>query len=397
MSYIDLYKRVSNINGNTERDKYINNFKQSINNSFENDPSYFEVIFNDDEEYTGVRIVQNGRSSGFKVISKPDENINMGDMIKWNNKTYICYDKQPYVDIYDTGYIHECENELIWIDRFGKIQRTYAYLENKSLYTTGVQDGRNLTIPDSKINGVMQDNEINRQIIRDMRFILFNRFAYRCTLIDMSKDGLIGIVLDETDIDLTKDNLELNIANYYHNKSYSILIDNGTNLEINKNDILQINAVIKENGILMQPQPKLEYISSDNNIATVDEDGLINGIDIGGAIITVKYGDVINNININVVNNVIDNYNINIIGSDTIKLGQTIEYNIKVTNNGIDVSETVTFNNIDINLVDVIETTGNSIKLKAIKSTGEFTFSAILDIDNTITSNKNIKLKSIFG
>ena len=63
MANWELYEKKLKIDGNSIRERSINNTIDAINDSFVNSPSYFEVYINDSETTTGVQIVS-GSSTG---------------------------------------------------------------------------------------------------------------------------------------------------------------------------------------------------------------------------------------------------------------------------------------------------------------------------------------------
>lgn len=400
MSVYNSYKNRVNCNGVNTKARLISDVVDNINDDFDGHIEKQDVYINYSVNTESVIITSKESSdiilNSKNITMKPNVVLNVGDLVKWNDEFWICV-KIAFNEIYYTGIIYKCNNELNWLDEFGVIQNTPCFLSDKSLYSIGTQEELGLIIPDGKFNMIISKTVNTSKIKRDDRFILNHKYSYKVSKFDnISSDGIILLTLQEELKNCISDNLELNIANYYNDNNYEIFVDNGNVISIAIDDTHQISATIKNNGIELYYQPTLGYSSSDTDIATVNSTGLITGVADGNVNITVVFNDLTYIINTTITDVISDNYKIVINGSDYIRKGEIIEFATSVTNNGVEEIQPVTFENIDTSLVQVIETTDSSIKLKGLKSEGSFVFVAKLDIDDNISVTKTVGLKYLF-
>ncbi|MBW9169761.1 Ig-like domain-containing protein [Clostridium estertheticum] len=118
------------------------------------------------------------------------------------------------------------------------------------------------------------------------------------------------------------------------------------------------NIVCTQDGVIVE-QPKLNYLSSDTNIATCDGYGLITAIGVGSASITVTYKNVSTVIALNIieyvevytldgVSSVNDRTSQNYKMIDESRIISTREYTFAIDDNTLATIENVNTNNVDI-------------------------------------------------
>ena len=141
-----------------------------------------------------------------------------GSILVFDGITWIVTSKMFDKMAYKVGSVLECNNTLKWIDDSGAIKSCPAFLQNKSLYTTGVESNKWINVPDSKVNGYIPVNADTILLNRDKRFLVGHNgklYAYKITLIDLvTLPGLMLIIMEEDMIRTDTDNLELGIADY---------------------------------------------------------------------------------------------------------------------------------------------------------------------------------------
>ena len=136
-----------------------------------------------------------------------------GSILVFDGITWIVTSKMFDKMAYKVGSVLECNNMLKWLDDFGVIQSCPAFIQNKSLYTTGIDTNRFITTPDSKLNGMIPVNSDTINLKRDKRFLLGyggKLYAYKLTLIDIvTLPGLMLLVMEE---DMIKDSDDLQLG-----------------------------------------------------------------------------------------------------------------------------------------------------------------------------------------
>lgn len=386
--------------GSNRKERFINTTQDYINNLFNDSLSTYEIYLNNSEE-TDLAVIISKDTADITLESKTiilqlDKQIKIGDLVNWNSEYWICV-KITSNSVYTSGIIYKCNNELNWIDNFGVIQNTPCFLSDKSLYSIGIKDDLGIVVPDGKFIVIIPNNTDTIKINRNDRFIFNHKYIYKTTKVDeISTDGIIILNMQEEFVNNVNDNLELNIADYNNDNNYEIFVDNSNLLSLTIGMTHQIDAIVKNNGITLTTQPTLTYSTSNFDIVEVNQNGLVTAISEGNADVLVEFNGISNRIEFDVVEIISDNYNISISGNEYIRKGEIVEYITLVTNNGVEEVQPVTFEDIDTTLVEIIETTSNSIKLKGLKSEGSFSFSAKLDIDEDVNVDKTVVLKYLF-
>ena len=205
-------------------------------------------------------------------------------------------------------------------------------MDNVALTRMREDDNKFFFCSESMMMIMVADTEISRLIQRNEIFTLYSNDNIKDNykIIDINRVRKPGLII-----------LELAwVATDQQLPNYELIITNGDNLEITLTQTIQLNVQVFENGKLLSPTPsQIIYTSSDNSIAEVDNTGLIQPINEGDAIITVKYGDLSTNINISVVDDAEDNYIARIVNSPTsIVKGWSENFIGKFYNNGIDIN-----------------------------------------------------------
>lgn len=333
MSSINDYKsRMSR--ETSKRESNISHTKRMIEQSFIDSPSYQEVYINDNGTVTGVWIVDNSETKDTKnIISLVDNPITAGDIIKWNSAKWLITIKEDISLVNHKGNMSKCIADLKWVDSYGMIRTTPFTFEGNTSTNFGIQDGRVMVMDNERRTILVQNNEYTKKIEKDKRFIIDGR-AWRVSAVDrLSKSGIVQLGLEADQIGAL-DNLELGIADYVSNLVVEIL--NGTNMTIQAGSTRQL-SVEARNGVDIIDLP-LVYESSNEAIATIDENGLITSIANGTTTITAKLKDapsVSDAITLTVQLASDDNYTVEIVGSDTITKGYSQHYTIEVMNNGV--------------------------------------------------------------
>jgi hypothetical protein len=190
----------------------------------------------------------------------------------------------------------------------------------------GIIDGKILSTSTGEIFVHSQDNEETRKIEINDRFLKFGQ-AFKIVGIDRySKPGMIILICEKDVINESTDDVEKDLAG---GKSCSITITNIKPIQIQIGQTIQIeyNTV---------GDPPVVYSSSDESIATVDENGIVTGISAGITTITVANAtmpSLFDSVDV-IISEAQNSYTINIKSSasnpDEIKLGQSKTYQAEV-------------------------------------------------------------------
>lgn len=218
MSYKEKYLKLGKAyNTGRLRESYINHTKETISQLFLDNPSAKMVRFNDSEEEQWVWIVEDTKNSSVKkIVMPPDESIEAGWIVHWNDEQWLCtqVDKSNK-EIYQSGVIEKCNAELKWVDEEGVVQSHPCVFYYGTRANFGTVSDSVMSLPDGRRQVVVQKNEHTVKINRNYRFIFGNSAFIVIDHDTVSDEGVVNINLKGDQVDSARDNLELGIADYY--------------------------------------------------------------------------------------------------------------------------------------------------------------------------------------
>jgi hypothetical protein len=261
-----------------------------------------------------------------------------------------------------------------------------------------VETGKYMTLPASKIVVTLQENQETLQIDVGQRFVKMGN-GWRVEAIDRTEKGLLKLWCKQDQINDSVDDIENEIADA---KKYVYAVDIiNSDTSISVGDTLQLNVSVTLNGQTVTDKTVI-YTSSDLDIATVDANGFVTGVDVGSVTITAQLAetpDVKDIITLSVEQSTQDNYVLTIIGESEIKRTQTKTWTAVLTNNGQQVtmkpatwSVTTTAGGIT-NLVSIVSQTSESCTLKA-NETGYVKLICTLN-DGSLSAEMEIRVKGL--
>lgn len=163
-----------------------------------------------------------------QVYCLKDVDIKRGDYITIEDEVWIIVTDIDFNGVFKFCKVRKCNNEIYWLDN-SNILSAPIIITNLTLYTDGITNG-NLKIQDGNATMVMQFNDKTKTITHNSKFIIDHNRECVFSVADIdsySKNGLLTLVCAKEQYNPTKDNLELNIANYYNN-----VVTNNTNIPI---------------------------------------------------------------------------------------------------------------------------------------------------------------------
>ena len=327
-----------------------------------------------------------------KELHVPMEiNIHTGSLIEYEGFDWLITGNVDDLQAYKSAGMVKCNNTL----------KFYNKNQNHILYnipciiidkiTTDLQENKFLLTIDCDILVMIANNEINNLISPNDIFKI-GRYSYYITKPDdVTKPGLIILPMKFTE-EMQEEHL------------YTLEILNGNSVDVQISTELQLNINVYDNGTLISPLPSLIFTSSNELIADVSENGLVNIYDIvDNCNITVSLesdNSVFDIININVIENVQNNITYSLtsesLPDNEIILTQTKVYEVNKYNNGNLVEQTFTFSIIgDLSAYQLVVLDGNSCSVKALKSGSVIILKAIDDSNGEIVL-KDIRLKNLF-
>jgi hypothetical protein len=394
----DLFRTIAK-SDLTSKERTIEQIQYDILADFYDSPSYQSVTINNASRDVQIldenAITKNPNKK--RVLCKPDEDINIGDDILWNSVHWLCTNVDSDKEIYAKGIIERCNNTLTFQLSNGTIKQYPCIITDKtSIYSSGVEENKYLSLADDQILVTVQNNNDIKQLRQDKRFIFnHNEYEiYKLTKVQsLTNEGVLYLTMTKSQKGVN-DNLNDNLADYIV-VNYSITILNGDIASLNILEKLQLNVQVTNNGVVVE-SPTITYSTSDEEICTVSTTGLIQPISTGTTIITATSNEVNDSIEVTIEEVIEDNYSIVISGSNTIYQGQSKNYTCAVYNNGSQVSKDCIWSVSDSTLATITAQNSTSCTLKANSSKlGTCVLKCEMVEDNTVFSTISVQIKSI--
>ena len=385
----NLYEKRLKMNGDNLRDRQINDMKNLFLNNYKDNPSFRLAYFNGSTISTDIWIIDTNVYGIKTILSLPDETFNIGDVVVYDNLTYLVIDIDEDNLVQTRGQIQLCNNTLS-ILKNNILHYIPCIIEsNVRFQDLRIQEGKFINMPDDKITARIPNNEITKDISRNLIFKLNEYDNYKIISVNrVTEPGLIILKMEF----VAEEAIE-------HNFVVEIL--NGYSIEIQENTNLQLNVEVRDNGNIMSPTPVVAYTSSDENICTVNSDGLVSAIAVGNCVITANSNGVSDSIVVEVIEAELHNYTYSLLSTSTpdteIKQNQSKTYTAQKYDNGNAISQTFTFSvDGDVSAYELTIIDGNNCSIKALKANYNIILKAVDDSDNSKIIDKNINLKPLF-
>lgn len=336
-----------------------------------------------------------------KKIIRTATPIHTGDLIDYRNERYLITSEIDHNNQSYRGRMRK-SNHSIAYNWNGNVKWFDAIVEGK---TFSADKGQQISLPKGKIFVYLQDNENTRDISLNQKFINTHQ-PFKVEGIDHTNRGILKLscALDSIGFNDDIDNQIADRWKYEIPHTYTLTINNGTNIQVLINDVLQLHCLATDNGNGLT-NPAITFLSSDPTLVSVDNQGRVMGINPGQAIIKAKltyHPSVLDTITVTAVENLTHNYSIFIEGTPTITPGQTASFVTHFYDNGVEVfdqSVQWSLRNQDIStpiMGSITASTGNSVTVKAGSTTGYIVLSAEFENDPAIKMEKMIQIKGLW-
>ena len=315
-------------------------------------------------------------------------NISTGSIIDYDGYKWLVTGSIDDIQAYKTACMVKSNNTLT-IHKNNTLYQIPCII-SKSL-SLNTEDNQYIETVDNSLYLTVSNSLTTQQIkVNDIYEIGTYNYYISSVADDISNPGLLVFKMKYSEV-------------VQESHVYTIEILNGTIIDVQESTTLQLNVNVYDNGQFISPAPSLLFVSSDETVCNVDENGLITANSIGSCVVSVSLvsdNSVSNNININVIAVPQNNYTYSLTSTslpDTeIIITQIKQYEIKKYNNGILIEQNFTFNVIgDSSGYQLTVIDGNNCSVKALKSGAFITLQAVDNSNNEIMS-KEIKLKNLF-
>lgn len=311
----------------------------------ENYPFDFNFVNNPDCWVSTVLDVTTGmvknsddyRSLYFKNI---DHEVGRGRYFKWLDNYWIVYETTTHeLETISTCNIRRCNNWLKWLNDKGEVI-TYPCVIEGDLTSANAQVAKTITQANSHINVIVQGNKDTLSIVKNSRF-MFNHNVYKFYSInnymqvDYVDDNAPLLFMDfYLDMEIDEDNVTENLADDLRNQYH---------IECN---VEQLTGQIGNEGVIIPTvyrnnktidDVRMEFVSSDDSIITVDKDGNYLMRSNGEAVISVQIlGNEISKIDIPIIVADVSQTTYSIIVNPIVsklRKGLSVTFSAKIVNN----------------------------------------------------------------
>jgi len=310
--------------GSDRKSLYVNNMKNTISTEFKNSTSYNLVKINNVDR--DVRIVEESsiikNPNKKRLLCYPGETISVGDIVVWDSDNWICTETDITSQVSDVGIISKSNNTLTIYKNNTSYQIPCIISKSLSLNT---EDNQYIETVDNELFLTVSSTLLTKQInVNDRYKIGLYNYSVKTVADDISNPGLLIFKMKYSEV-------------VQGTHTYVLTILNNDNLQIAQSQSLIINSQLTDNGVIVT-SPSLIYSSSDEEIATIDEYGVVSVVGLGSVVITVFMAsdeEVSDSINVEIVLDQQDNFTYIIEGNSEIIKGYSQTYIAKKYNNGI--------------------------------------------------------------
>lgn len=217
----DLYNKKIKLKGSNQRERLINDLKNTLNNKAINNPSCKTILINNVE--TNL-IIDSGTKPQFKSIKTlPNEMFYLGDIIDYSNSKWLVIEADSDNEIYVDGKMQECNYQLKWQNSNGYIVERWIVSQNATAYNNGEGGNKNIVIGTDQLMIFIPFDEETVKLRRGKRFFIdnniINPISYKLTRVDTTSyfkngHGYICLIVTE-DVERSEtDRVDLMLCDY---------------------------------------------------------------------------------------------------------------------------------------------------------------------------------------
>lgn len=219
--------------GSTTRDRYENDTENFVNANFSDAPTYRVIDVYAEYESLGkfeVRVNMIERMGNIRnILLRPNFNLNVGNMAKFEDRTWIFYDKYGHIDSGIKLTAMRTNHALQWKDADNICHMVRCYASSSDIGSKSKQNRATIEynkydvkLPYGQLYVFIESNKDTRNIDLNHRFLI-NDIPYEVIGVDNTTQiedgyGVIQFTVKRTTLHFN-DDLELGIAYNSYNSS----------------------------------------------------------------------------------------------------------------------------------------------------------------------------------
>lgn len=211
---------------------------------------------------------------------RTEDAFHTGDVVTYQEMKWLVVSQVDEENHSFQSKIRRCNH----ITKFVLDDWAYGFESILDVGTFGISNGSVVRLVDGSLNCELQDNDLTKQIAINKRFIASGS-AWMITGIDKTRTGVLILYSDRT-VFVAGDDQENEIANADTIPDWHIVL-NYTTFDVELDSTFQLTADLYKS-LVIEPATLLWH-SSDESIATVSDTGVVTGVALGTATITVTW------------------------------------------------------------------------------------------------------------
>jgi hypothetical protein len=260
------------------------------------------------------------KKCSFNIISK----VHTGSLVEFDEKKWVVVSRIFSKTAYKVGSVLECNNTITMNKNHVLYQIPCVVEGSVRLNQLGLEENKYFSEPSSTKMIRVQNNDITLGIKRSDIYKIGRQNYKIVDIDDISEPGILIL------------KAEFALDEQPSNSIITVTILNGDEVNMNyQGQTLQLNTEVKIDGDIIS-NPIITYTSSNIEIATVSNTGLITTVLNGLCTITATYNGVSDSIIINGVTTIPDDFEIVLTptNSNTVKIGTSLTLEAYAMNNG---------------------------------------------------------------
>ena len=170
---IKYYMKLQNAyKTNNNREKNLAKINRKADKHFEDTFDAHDVLVNNKPMQLMIIKDTDGNVHKKKIKSRHDNELHVGDYVKWNDQIWLITLLDPDNKTWNRGYMYLCTLLLRWQDSFGDIVERFAYTEDYTKYSMGEYGNNYVTVGDYQYGVTLPVDEKTKKLTRSIRFII---------------------------------------------------------------------------------------------------------------------------------------------------------------------------------------------------------------------------------